>query len=83
MTIRHWHFAEAVEFILESFNGFLSENKAASMAVGNNNLKGIEALSAMKDSLAALPQFQTLKAKVTQFTKPVLVTYFYCTRVQK
>jgi syntaxin-binding protein 1 len=32
--IKHWHFAEAVDYILNSFNKFLQENKAASAALG-------------------------------------------------
>jgi hypothetical protein len=35
MLIRHWHFAEAVDHILNSFNKFMNENKAASTAAGN------------------------------------------------
>ncbi|KAJ3370303.1 vacuolar sorting protein VPS33/slp1 [Kappamyces sp. JEL0680] len=64
LLIRHWHFAEAVDHILSSFSKFLNENKAASAAVGaNNNASGIDALKAMKDTLSALPQFQSLKTK--------------------
>ena len=66
MLIRHWHFAEAVDHILNSFNKFLNENKAASAAAGTqSNATGLDALKAMKDTLGALPQFQSLKAKVS------------------
>lgn len=37
LYIRHWHFAEAVDYILNSFTKFLTENKAASAALGTNN----------------------------------------------
>ena len=37
MLIRHWHFAEAVEYIRETFNKFLSENKAAASALGGSD----------------------------------------------
>jgi syntaxin-binding protein 1 len=36
--IRHWHFAEAVDYILNSFSKFLNENKAASTALGGNKV---------------------------------------------
>ncbi len=62
--IRHWHFAEAVDYIRNSFGKFLSENKAASQAVGGEgSFKGIDSLKQMKDTLNALPQFQSMKAK--------------------
>jgi syntaxin-binding protein 1 len=62
--IRHWHFAEAVDYILNNFNKFLTENKAASAALGNQSTPtGLDALKMMKDTLTALPQFQALKAK--------------------
>lgn len=35
LLIRHWHFAEAVDYILNSFSKFLLENKAASAALGS------------------------------------------------
>ncbi|KAI9207262.1 Sec1-like protein [Polychytrium aggregatum] len=67
MLIRHWHFAEAVDYIRESFSKFLSENKAAANAVNKDSAegspKGIESLKDMKDTLAALPQFQEMKSK--------------------
>jgi hypothetical protein len=38
LLIRHWHFAEAVDYILNSFTKFLNENKAAAAAAGTNSL---------------------------------------------
>lgn len=66
MLIRHWHFAEAVDYIRNAFNKFLSENKAATQALGQDESKnsGIDNLKTMKDTLAALPQFQSMKGKV-------------------
>ncbi|KAJ3271878.1 vacuolar sorting protein VPS33/slp1 [Terramyces sp. JEL0728] len=64
ILIRHWHFAEAVDYILNNFQKFLSENKAAGAALGNtSSLQGIDALKQMKDTLSSLPQFQALKSK--------------------
>jgi syntaxin-binding protein 1 len=34
MLLRHWHFAEAVEYIRDNFNRFLHANKAAMQAMG-------------------------------------------------
>ncbi|KAI8926874.1 Sec1-like protein [Entophlyctis helioformis] len=63
--IKHWHFAEAVEYIRESFTKFLSENKAAANALGqaDDKPKGIDSLKQMKDTLSSLPQFQEMKSK--------------------
>ena len=38
--IRHWHFAEAVEYVRETFNKFISQNKAASAALGQAEGEG-------------------------------------------
>lgn len=35
--IRHWHFAEAVEYIGDTFNKFISSNKAAAAALGSSD----------------------------------------------
>ena len=67
MLVRHWHFAEAVDYILESFTKFMHENKAASSAMNGPQLTGLDSLKAMKETLGALPQFQALKAKVSKF----------------
>jgi syntaxin-binding protein 1 len=64
MLIRHWHFAEAVDYILTNFQKFLVENKAASAALGQSGTEtGVDALKAMKETLSSLPQFQSLKQK--------------------
>jgi syntaxin-binding protein 1 len=69
MLLRHWHFADAVEYIRENFNSFLNENKAASTAFNNAGgeqqqpKRQLNTLNDIKDTLSALPQFQELKAK--------------------
>lgn len=64
MLVRHWHFAEAVDYILESFTKFMHENKAASSVMNGPQLTGLDSLKSMKETLGALPQFQSLKSKV-------------------
>ncbi|RKP01437.1 hypothetical protein CXG81DRAFT_11991 [Caulochytrium protostelioides] len=64
VLIRHWHFVEAVDYISDMFQRFLSENKAASNALsGQSPTAGIEGIMAMKDTLAHLPQFQEMKQR--------------------
>ncbi|KAI8802520.1 Sec1-like protein [Cladochytrium replicatum] len=64
MLIRHWHYADAVEYIRSTFNKFLSENKAAAAALGQiGENVAFDNLKNMKDTLSALPQFQEMKTK--------------------
>ncbi|KAJ3216032.1 vacuolar sorting protein VPS33/slp1 [Dinochytrium kinnereticum] len=64
MLIRYWHFAEAVEYIRDTFNRFLTENKAALTALGHDeSLEGIQNLNQLKDTLTSLPEFQDMKSK--------------------
>ncbi|KAJ3019493.1 vacuolar sorting protein VPS33/slp1 [Thoreauomyces humboldtii] len=68
MLIRHWHYADAVEYIRTTFNKFLTENRAASSAMereggGAEPSGGIESLKHMKETLSSLPQFQEMKGK--------------------
>ncbi|TPX69077.1 hypothetical protein SpCBS45565_g02765 [Spizellomyces sp. 'palustris'] len=67
MLIRHWHYADAVEYIRSTFNKFLTENRAAATAMekegGDASAKGIDSLKQMKDTLSSLPQFQEMKSK--------------------
>ncbi|KAJ3286901.1 vacuolar sorting protein VPS33/slp1 [Rhizoclosmatium sp. JEL0117] len=64
MLIRHWHFAEAVEYVRDNFNRFLAENKAAASILNSNSSKsGFDNLNDMKDTITSLPQFQEMKAK--------------------
>ncbi|KAJ3137919.1 vacuolar sorting protein VPS33/slp1 [Physocladia obscura] len=68
MLIRHWHFADAVEYVRDSFNKFLNENKAASNILNSDPLsnfeRGFDNLNDMKDTITSLPQFQEMKSKV-------------------
>lgn len=65
--IRHQHFADASNYILDSFKTFLEENKAAASAMrdqsggGGNRPKGLDSLKEMQDTISALPQFQEMK----------------------
>ncbi|KAI9346257.1 dynein heavy chain and region D6 of dynein motor-domain-containing protein [Obelidium mucronatum] len=64
MLIRHWHFAEAVEYVRDNFNKFLVENKAAASILNSDPSKrGMDNLNDMKDTITSLPQFQEMKAK--------------------
>ncbi|KAJ3201238.1 vacuolar sorting protein VPS33/slp1 [Entophlyctis luteolus] len=63
MLIRHWHYVDAVDYVRENFNKFLSENKAAASMLNANSKRGLENLNDMKDTISSLPQFQELKAK--------------------
>ncbi|KAI9223501.1 Sec1-like protein [Blastocladiella britannica] len=61
VQMRHKHVAEAIDTILAMFNKFLSENKAANAAMGGGG--GQADLKTLKDTLAAMPQFQEMKQK--------------------
>ncbi|KAJ3101990.1 vacuolar sorting protein VPS33/slp1 [Phlyctochytrium planicorne] len=63
--IRYWHFAEAVEYIRDTFSKFLGENKAALSAMGHDEkfFDGIQNLNQLKDTLTSLPEFQEMKSK--------------------
>ncbi|KAI8823539.1 Sec1-like protein [Fimicolochytrium jonesii] len=66
MLIRHWHYADAVDYIRHTFNKFLTENRAASSAMGKDGAAeatGLDSLKHMKDTLSSLPQFQEMKGK--------------------
>lgn len=59
---RHTHIAETSRSLNEQFNKFLSENKAASAAMGGKKDGNIKQ---MKETLASMPQFQEMKQKYT------------------
>ncbi|KAI7903180.1 Sec1-like protein [Cokeromyces recurvatus] len=62
-SIRHMHIAECSDRLIEKFNEFLSENKAA-VGAGNSGPKNAaKSLKEMKEMLTNLPQYQDLKAK--------------------
>ncbi|KAF7726559.1 DEAH (Asp-Glu-Ala-His) box polypeptide 34 [Apophysomyces ossiformis] len=65
-SIRHLHIADCTDRLIEEFNAFLDENKAA--AQSGNRAAGppkdsAKSLKDMKDMLSNLPQFQEMKAK--------------------
>ncbi len=64
LQLRHWHYADAVEYIKDAFNKFLSTNRAASAALTNQDTQGIDSINNMKETLSALPEFQEMKTKV-------------------
>ena len=61
VSLRHAHIAECIDRLLQQFNTFLSENKAASSSSGKD--KNVASLKDLKDTLAAIPEFQELKSK--------------------
>ncbi|KAI9189265.1 syntaxin binding protein 1 [Blastocladiella emersonii ATCC 22665] len=61
VDLRHKHIADTIKSLLDGFNKFLSENKAASAAMGGAAKSS--GLKDMKDMLAAMPQFQEMKQK--------------------
>ncbi len=74
MLTRHWHFAEAVEYVSGQFNKFITENPAANAALAAGRASvdqsakinsGQDKMKGLKDTLGALSDFQTMKAKYT------------------
>jgi syntaxin-binding protein 1 len=56
--VRHMHIAECIDFVIDSFNEFLKNNKAAGLSTGKvNDLKG------MSEAVRAMPQYKELLAK--------------------
>lgn len=64
-SIRHMHIAECSDYLIEKFNEFLLENKAATNTGDRNAApkNSAKSLKDMKEMLTNLPQFQDLKAK--------------------
>ncbi|CAO3658545.1 unnamed protein product [Umbelopsis ramanniana] len=65
-SVRHLHIAETTDKLIENFNKFLQENKAALSASEGSNMPpkdSARSLRDMKEMLTNLPQFQDLKAK--------------------
>lgn len=63
-SIRHMHIAECTNHLVEKFNEFLSQNKAATNDRSTEAPKdSTKSLKDMKEMLTNLPQFQDLKAK--------------------
>ncbi|KAI9248929.1 Sec1-like protein [Sporodiniella umbellata] len=62
-SIRHMHIAQCTDYLVEKFNQFLAENKAAVGDRGTEPKSTAKNLKEMKDMLSNLPQFQDMKAK--------------------
>ncbi|KAH8551198.1 Sec1-like protein [Umbelopsis sp. PMI_123] len=65
-SVRHLHIAETTDKLIENFNKFLQENKAALSASEGSSMPpkdSARSLRDMKEMLTNLPQFQDLKAK--------------------
>ncbi|CAO3693040.1 unnamed protein product [Rhizopus stolonifer] len=62
-SVRHMHIAQCTDYLVEKFNEFLSENKAAVGDRGTEPRSAAKNLKEMKDMLSNLPQFQDMKAK--------------------
>jgi len=58
-TLRHMHIADTIEFVIESFNEFLKNNKATKLAGG----KQIDNLKDMSDAMRAMPQYNEMLSK--------------------
>lgn len=61
LMLRHAHIAQCVELIIENFNKFLSENKAAIKS--RNSEDGVTSLEELKDTMSALGEFQEQKSE--------------------
>ncbi|KAL0138132.1 Sec1-like protein [Mucor lusitanicus] len=64
-SIRHMHIAECSDRLIEKFNEFLAENKAAANSGDRSSgpKDSAKSLKEMKEMLTNLPQYQDLKAK--------------------
>ncbi|KAI8339302.1 Sec1-like protein [Blakeslea trispora] len=62
-SIRHMHIAECSDHLIEKFNEFLAENKAATGDREDGPKDSAKSLKEMKEMLTNLPQFQDMKAK--------------------
>lgn len=58
-VLRHMHIAETIEYVIETFNDFLSTNKATKLAGG----KHIENLKDMSEAMRAMPQYTEMLSK--------------------
>ncbi|KAJ1555099.1 vacuolar sorting protein VPS33/slp1, partial [Nowakowskiella sp. JEL0078] len=66
---RHWHIADVMEFLADVVQKFITTNKAANweMSKGESD-SSIDKLQQMKDTMAALPQYQEIKKKFSLHT---------------
>lgn len=57
--LRHMHIADAIEWVIESFNEFLTNNKATKLAGG----KQVDSLKDMSEAMRAMPQYTEMLSK--------------------
>jgi hypothetical protein len=57
--LRHMHIADAIEWVIDNFNQFLTNNKATKLAGG----KQIENLKDMSEAMRAMPQYTEMLSK--------------------
>jgi syntaxin-binding protein 1 len=57
-TVRHMHIAETIDYVIDSFNDFLKNNKAAAIQKGK-----VADLKEMSEAVRAMPQYKELLAK--------------------
>lgn len=57
--LRHMHIADAIEWVINSFNEFLTNNKATKLAGGRQ----IENLKDMSEAMRAMPQYTEMLSK--------------------
>lgn len=74
-SLRHLHIADAIDKVLDDFNNFIKNNKAASMAKGGKDDKDLKALS---EVVKSMPQFNELMKKYSMhidLTKKCMAKY--------
>jgi syntaxin-binding protein 1 len=59
-TIRHLHIADTINWILEGFNDFVKENKAAKFS----KKEKVNDLKEMSEAMKQMPQYQEMLGKV-------------------
>lgn len=62
-TLRHAHIADCSQLIIERFNKFLMENKAAVKSRSASAGDDVTSLAELKDTMAALSEFHEMKAE--------------------
>jgi syntaxin-binding protein 1 len=63
LTLRHAHIADCSNLIIERFNKFLTENKAAVKSRTSASGNDVTSLSELKDTMSALGEFQEMKSE--------------------
>eukprot|EP01113_Clastostelium_recurvatum_P022373 TRINITY_DN2667_c0_g1_i1.p1 TRINITY_DN2667_c0_g1~~TRINITY_DN2667_c0_g1_i1.p1 ORF type:complete len:620 (-),score=203.59 TRINITY_DN2667_c0_g1_i1:32-1732(-) len=58
-VLRHMHIADTINWVIESFNDFMKNNKASKLGSG----KQVESLKDMSEAMRAMPQYQEMLSK--------------------